>query len=886
MTTHTCPQCNAIGDTYQPICPECGSHMPEPDSRSYSELTMPLSGIPDWQNVADVDEGHWQNKQVAHFKVIELIAKGGFGEVYRARDLKLGREVAIKFLKLGHAPAHSQLANLKHEAIAASALNHPNICTIYELGEVEDQVYIVMELLDGETLKKRLPNKGFELDEFLEIALQVAQGLDEAHRHNLIHRDIKPGNIQITSRNQVKVLDFGLAKWHRAESKTDSTNLSEASSHTMGTLHYMSPEQVMGQAADYRSDIFSLGVVFYQMLSGQLPFKKESFYATMDDIVNLKPTFLTTINPKVPKQLAQMISKMLSKDPEDRFNDLSEVIEQLRAFETQITMPPPRPVWPIVTLSLLPLVLVASLLLWQNLSNRPAVTLAIQPLVYEGPRSEEAFPDALEGLFFQTFQNMKEITTVPLLTSRESDASLSASELAQQLDVGTVLGGSLKLANQRYQTELWLHREGKEEPFWRSEFEGEAGELYTDFRDMVQQVLGAMNLKLPHDDDGLGAKPESITAYQRGIQALDHQYNEVNTEDAYQAFNEALAIDPDFAPAHAGLAMAHWIDFVRNVNVDHVEKASHEANIAISKAPNQPEGYMAAGMVALGRGRTNEAMDLFRKAQDLAPADESIVLRIGDAFSRLNRMEEAEHMYTQAIALRPGFWMCYLKMGRLYFQFNLTDKAAAMFQKVIELNPNSDVGYNNLAAAYMRKGNFNDATPLLEQGLQYNNSSEAYSNLGFIYFSLHQFDDAAKKFQQALDLSPNDPLNHGNHGDALRLAGRTQEARDAYNMAIDLLRKRLRINPRDWQMRAILAMYLGCAGQCEASEDQMALLDGHWNAERHYYAAIASAGCDKAAETKNHIRAALTAGFTADIGTNLDLKPFLDEELRALLEKN
>ena len=885
MTTHTCPQCHAIGDTYQPICPKCGSHLPEPDSKSLSDLTMPLSGIPDWQNVTDGETGHWEGKQVAHFEVIDLIAKGGFGEVYRAKDLKLGREVAIKFLKVGQGSAPSQLANLKHEAIAASALNHPNICTIYELGEIENQVYIVMELLDGETLKKRLPPKGFDLDQFLEIALQVAQGLEEAHRHNLIHRDIKPGNVQITTRNQVKLLDFGLAKWHRSEPSAESTNLTGASSHTMGTLHYMSPEQVMGQAADYRSDIFSLGVVFYQMLSGELPFKKDSFYATMDDIVNLKPTFLTVINPKVPKPLAQMIAKMLSKDPKSRFNDLSEVIAQLRAFETQITTPPQRPVWPIFALSLLPLILVAGGLLWQKLGNRPAVALAIQPLAYQGPKSESALPDTLEGLFYQTFQNMPEITTVPLLTSRESDPNLSASQLAEQLGVGTVLGGHLTLADQHYHTQLWLHREGNKEPFWQGEFEGESGELYTDFRDMVQQVLGAMRLKLPHDNDGLGAKPESITAYQRGIQALDHQYKEVDTEVAYQAFNRALAIDPDFAQAHAGLAMAHWIDFVRNVNADHVEKASHEANIAISKAPNRPEGYMAAGMVALGRGRTNEAMDLFRKAQDLAPADESIVLRIGDAFSRLNRMEEAEHMYTQAVALRPGFWLCYLKLGKLYFQFNRTNQAAKMFQKVIELNPNSDVGYTNLAAAYMKKGNFKDATPLLEQGLQYNSSTEGYSNLGFIYFSLHNFDDAAEKFRQALDLSPNDPFNHGNLGDALRHGGRTQEASEAYNRAIDLLRKRLRINPRDWQMRAILAMYLGCAGQCGASLDQLALLNGHWNGERHYYAAIACAVCKNSEETKAHIRKALMEGFTADIPTNLDLKPYLDQSLLDLLEQ-
>lgn len=883
MTTHICPQCKTEGEPYQPICPACGSHQPEYESDSYSDLTLPWSGAPEHQAIGLLDGHNWANKRVGNFQVLEVIAQGGFGQIYRALDLKLDREVAIKFLRNETPSDRINISNLKHEAKAASALNHPNICTIYELGEVDDQVYIVMELLDGKTLKKSLPEGGFELDRFLELAIQIASGLEEAHRRNIIHRDIKPGNIQITERQQVKILDFGLAKRQPAENALESTQLS-VDGQTMGTLHYMSPEQVLGEKVDYRSDIFSLGIVFYQMLTGHLPFKQESLYATMDDIVNASPPPLTVHNAETPKAIIQMIGKMLAKDPEKRYSNISEVLEELRAFETKIHTPPPRPTWPFLTLALLPLFLLAAGLLWRNISSRPTVTMALQPFQYQGPQQEENLPEALIGLFFQSLHNIPKVNTVPLMTSREIDAHQQPREVARQFGVQTVLGGQFSVRENHYLAQLRLYNKDNPDPFWEKEFKGETQSLYADFQTMYAEVLKALKVAKPEGQENrLGAHPQAVEAYQRGMRGFEDYRTELDTVAAYSAFHEALKNDPSFAPAHAGLAMTHWVDFVRNANVEDVEKASREANLAISKAPNQPEGFMAAGMVALGRGRTTEAMELFRQAQDLAPADESIAIKIGDAFTQLNRFEQAESMYQQAIGLRPGSWIPYLKLGRLYFHFNKPEQADEMFKKVITLNPNTDTGYNNLAAVFMRKGDFQKAAPLLALGIKYNASSEAYSNLGFVYFTLNRFDEAAEQFQKAIELSPNDPINYGNLGDALRHGKRQEEAEISYNRAIDNLLMRLKINPRDWDQKAILAMFLAGAGRCEESLAQLQDLTGRWTGERHYYAAISQAVCNNVQAAREHIKEALLADFMADIPTNLDLQPHLDESLRALI---
>lgn len=889
MTPYTCPQCNNASDTYQPVCPKCGIQLPEPESSGGSQFTLPLSGAPGaptGQPQPDEAEQTWAGQQVANFLILEKIAKGGFGEVYRALDVKLDREVAIKFLKPEATAEKAHLSNLKHEAKAASALNHPNICTIYELGDIDEQVYIVMELLDGHTLKQSLPAHGFDLDPFLDMAIQIAQGLEEAHRQNIIHRDIKPGNIQITNRNQVKILDFGLAKRHNAEKALESAQYS-VDGQTMGTLHYMSPEQVLGEKLDYRSDIFSLGIVFYQMLTGKLPFKQDSLYATMDDIVNATPEPVASFNPSIPKEISQIITKMLSKEPAKRYANVGEVIDELRTFETKIKAPPPRPVWPVLLLSLLPLLAVLGILAWRSIHSKAMVTLALTPLKYEGPEHQETLPETLGSLVYQALDNHPKTNVVPLMTTRQLDPLNTAEESAQQLDVNHIIGGTVRIENQSYLANMWVHRQGYQEPIWRQEFTGEVSELYSNFAEMGDALRKALKLKaLANSKNILTSTPEAVAAFRKGMKTLEDYNTKVDTTKAYEAFREALRIDPNFPSAHAGLAMTHWFDFVRNGDVDHVEKASQEANLAISKAPNQPEGYMAVGMVALGRGRTNEAMEMFRQAQDLAPADESIAVQIGNAFAELNRFEPAETMYKQAIALREGFWVPYLKLGRLYFHHNQNDKAKEMFQKVIDLNPRSDLGYNNLAAVYMVQGDFQEAAPLLALGLKYYASTEAHSNLGFIYFTLEQFDDAADQFRKAIDLNPNDPITYGNLGDALRHANRPQEAIDAYTVAIEKLEKRLAINPRDWDDKAILAMFQACAQLCNKSQYQLDDLQGRWSAERHYYAAIAFAVCKKAEQAKEHIRAALTAKFTADIPTNLDLQPYLDQELLDLIEAN
>jgi serine/threonine protein kinase len=262
-------------------------------------------------------------RTISHYKILEKLGGGGMGIVYKAQDLKLDRFVALKFLPTYLSTNELEKQRFIHEAKAASALDHPNICNIHEIDETEDgQLFIIMGYYDGETLKKRIESRPLKIEEAIEIAIQVAEGLQKAHQKGIIHRDIKPANIFITEDGIVKILDFGLAKL------AGQSKLTKASS-TLGTIYYMSPEQTRGGDVDHRSDIWSFGVVLYEMLSGTLPFKGDYDQAIVYSIFNEEPESLKSMQPDIPNEIEIIINKALTKDREERYQQISEIEKEL-----------------------------------------------------------------------------------------------------------------------------------------------------------------------------------------------------------------------------------------------------------------------------------------------------------------------------------------------------------------------------------------------------------------------------------------------------------------------------------------------------------------------------------------------------------------------------
>jgi len=759
---------------------------------------------------------------ILHYEVKEALGQGGMGVVYKALDLKLNRLVALKFLAPDLAASAEARERSIQEATALSLLNHPHIATLFDIEEVDGKRFLVLEYLAGGTLKDRLEainrdGHQFPIEEMLDYARQTAEGLAHAHRRGIIHRDLKTSNLMLTEEGQLKITDFGIAKLNQFGGSTAPGTL-------IGTPRYMSPEQAEGSELDSRSDIFSLGVVLFELTTGRLPFQAESRDELLLKLLKLPAPALSAFRSDVPAGLEAIVAKMMMKHPSARYqtaDDLKADLQMLRSRLLERTRSLARKPtglrawnrrWMVATPAAA-LVLAGSAYLF--LSPWPVERrLAVLPFrCSHDDRLDESF---CNGLFEVATTKLSELdgNRFIVISPREviREQVKTADEARKAFAATLALTAALKWSGEKLGAMLEVLDATKTVTLGSGYVEVGPDDL-THLPDLIAKRTAAI-LKLPSRPEpqastGLTSSPKAFELYMRGRGFLQRHDRSDQRELAIRAFDEAVQEDPQFALAHAGRAEAYLRVFKASADPAALEQARTSCQRALTLNDQLSATRLTMGMIHRAAGEYQDAIISFESALKAQPDSPDAFRELGNAYAAAGRTEEAEATFLRAIRLRPDDWNAYRDLGVFYYGVGRLKESVAMLKRVTELTPDNYEGYRNLGGVYLKKGDYHDAELALRKSLELRPTEAAYSNFGTLYYFRKQFAEAAKAYQRATELNPEVATGWVNLGDAYRwVPGKENEAAQAYRRAIPLLQRRLAINDKDAQARAQLATVL------------------------------------------------------------------------------
>lgn len=802
---------------------------------------------------------------ISRYRILSALGSGGMGVVYRAEDTELRRTVALKFLPERSAQDDRMLERFKQEARNASALNHPNICTIYEVGEADGEVFIAMEYVEGRSLAEQIRPGGLPPETVIRYGRQVAAALDHAHERGIIHRDLKCVNIVTTPQGDAKVLDFGLAK-RMDEADLSHTTLVTASLETTlglaGTLPYMAPELLEGKAATSRSDIWALGIVLFEMAAGRRPFEGENLYRLCGAILQ-QPA--PPLPPRVPPGLAAVIRRCLEKEPARRYQRAGEVRAALEALDSaSATDLPPAAVprrrrWMAAAAAAavaFALTGASLALLWPRLRPRferhrvPAqIQLAVLPPAASGSdTAASAFDSGLTETLTARLTELTERHSLAVIPTSEVLARRvrTLDQAREQFGVNLGLALSVQRASQKIRVNYSLVDARTHQQLGGGTITAAADDPFVLQDQVAESVVKSLEIELlPQEVQSLGAhgtsEPAAFDYYLQGRGYLQDFGKLENVDSAISVFQQALQKDPGFALAIAGLGEAYWRKYDLQHDTQWAGRALEACERAVGLRENQAAGHACLGQVYLGTGEYEKAAGQFQRAVQLEPTSDAAYSGLAKAYESLDRPAEAEKTFQKAIALRPNYWAGYNWLGNFHLRHGRLPEAWRMFTQVISLAPDSFIGYSNLGSTRVLEGRYADAVPLLEHSIAIRATGPARSNLATAYFQMRRYADAARNYEAAVQLDPQSYQLWGNLGDAYYWApGQRDKCPGAYRKAIALAEEKLAVNPRDAAVLGYLSGYHAMLGEEKAARETLgrALKIAHGNPEVLLSAAI------------------------------------------------
>ncbi len=689
-------------------------------------------------------------KTISHYTILEELGEGGMGVVYKAEDLKLKRSVALKFLRPFASGSDKEKSRFVHEAQAAAALDHPNICTVHEIDEVEGQTFIAMAYIKGKSVKEKIESGPLKLDEALDIAIQLTEGLHAAHEKGIVHRDIKSANIMVAENGQVKITDFGLAKL-AGQTKITKTGT------TMGTVAYMSPEQARGEKIDHRTDIWSLAVVLYEMITGQQPFKGEYELAAVYSIINEEPENMANLRKGVPIELKTIVSKAMTKDVEERYQNVGELLFDLRSLVKKYE----------------------STCFTDQISQMKSVpSIAVLPFVDMSPqKDQEYFCDGIAEELINVLTHVENLHVVARTSAYSfKHKNLDVREIGRKLNVEHVLEGSVRKAGNRVRITAQLVTVIDGYHVWSEKYERDMEDIFAIQDDISLAIVDNLKIRLlrkekeailkRHTDD-----LEAYNLYLKGIY-FSRMYSAEGFNNAIEYFERSLQQDPNYALAYYGLAEVYYtISYWSNVppkeaypkakaytkkalDIDETlaeahaalglvcafyewnwQPAEQELKHALRLSPNSAIIRMSYSWFLSLTERSEEAINEAKRAQELDPLSGLINSHVGHACIWGSQYDKAIEELQMTLKIIPDFYLAHYYLGLAYRAKSMINEATAEFEKAVDLNTKATLPAMILAATYFESGKKAEGERLWEK-LEQRSKAEYMPPMGYFYIHL------------------------------------------------------------------------------------------------------------------------------------------------------